>query len=194
MIIQLKQGLRYAVCLSILVWSSCSNIASNPSEGTLKLPSDTLLGKILRLPKDIEVYTAYEDSLYMDNIQLVQRSPFRIYAFINVSCSSCISDIDKWTTTCPEFFKYKVPVVLVCFSDDNFEYVRYLFESNKLRKFPFPLYLDAKRLFYPLNNFIKEDVAHQAVLVDSSNTIVATGNPIVSEQIKNRYLQLINRN
>ncbi len=129
----------------------------------------------------------------MDSAKLADYSSFRIYAFMNVSCASCLPDVDKWNEAIPGFMKYKVPVILLCSAKDNFEYIKFLFENGKLKKFPFPLYLDVKNRFYKLNPFINEYVAHQAVLTDGNNTIIATGNPLHAEAIKATYIKKISK-
>lgn len=145
----------------------------------------------LRLPDTLITYSIGENSLLLDSGQLANYASLKLYAFIDVSCPSCIADIDQWNNVVPEFMKYKVPVLLICFSKNNFEYIKYLFENGQVKKFPFPLFLDVNSQLHKLNTFIKEDESHQVVLTDKHNTILATGNPLFSDDIKALYLNTI---
>ena len=59
-----------------------------------------------------------------------------------------------------------------------------------IKGFSYPLLFDTKDVFYKGNNFLRPDLAHQAVLL-AANNIIATGSPIYSEKIKAKYLEKI---
>lgn len=152
--------------------------------------NDSVLGRTIYIPDSMEAYVPHKNDVYMDSAQLLN-APYKIFSFINVSCVSCIPDIDKWDSVADEFMKHGVPVVLICDAKDNFEYLKYLFEEGKLKRFRFPLFLDSKNTFYKKNNFIRQDLAHQAVLTDAGNKIIAAGSAIYSDKIKAGYLQKV---
>ena len=148
-------------------------------------------GDVFKLPDSMAVYSANKDSLLLDSSQLAHHSSLKIFVVIDVSCPSCVADIDQWRAIVPDFMKYQVPVLLICFSKNNFEYIQYLFENGQVKPFPFPLYLDISRQLHALNPFILEGIAHQAVLTDEKNVVLTTGSPLLDEETKNRYLKII---
>lgn len=176
-----------------IIWFSifCSFLLGCYSNKSPADPQIKLLTNKLWLPDSLLTYSISEDSLLLDSSHLANYSSLKIYAFIDVSCPSCIADIDRWNQVVPEFMKYKVPVLLICFSENNFEYIKYLFENGQVKKFPFPLFLDVTKQLHKLNSFVKENEAHQVILTDQCNTILATGNPLFSDDIKALYLKTI---
>jgi hypothetical protein len=188
----LNHSLRCILYTAIICITACHLKESEPSDNKATLTvNDSLIGKKIHMPDSLEAFSPFKDSLYMDSAQLAKHTSFRVYTIVNVSCSSCIPDIDKWNRLTAEFMKYDVPVILVCITKDNFEYVKFLFENGKVRKFPFPVFLDLKGRFYQKNDFFHREVYGQAVLVDKSNTIVASGRPIDSDEIKSLYFEKI---
>lgn len=182
-----KRNLLYIVVAAAFACNGKPAKDTTATAGT----ADTLLGRQVRLTDGLEAYTNAKDSLYMDSAAISNTNGFRIYAFVNVSCSSCIPDIDKWNLAAREFRKYNVPVVLIGFTKNSFEYLKFLIEDGKLKNFPYPIFLDGDGRFFSAHPFISREVAHQAVLVDNKNTIVATGSPIESGEVKALYLQKI---
>lgn len=175
------------ICFSIF----CSFIAFCYSKKSPTDQHNTAAQNKLRLPDTLLTYSLSEHSLLLDSSQLANHFSLKIYAFIDVSCPSCIADIDKWNNVVPEFMKYKVPVILVCYSKNNFEYIKYLFENGQVKKFPFPLYLDITNQLHKQNSYIRENEGHQVVLTDQHNAILAMGNPLLSSEIKALYLKTI---
>lgn len=151
---------------------------------------DSLIGKTIIMSDSMESYSPYREDIYMDSAEIF-RANYKIFAFINVSCVSCIPDISKWDSLAPTFMKHRVPVILICDAKDNFEYAKYLFEKRIIKHYSFPLFFDTKSIFYKNNFFLRHDLAHQAVLTDANNKIIATGSAIYSTEIKEYYLQRI---
>lgn len=177
----------------LLIFISCnSDKPESLATAAERAVNDTLLGKKIIIPETFEAYIPDKKNILMDSLQMVLAN-YKVFSFINVSCVSCISDIDKWDSLSAELIQYGVPVILICDSKDNFEYIKYLFEQGKINHYSFPLFFDSKDEFYKKNRFIRQDLAHQVVLTNKNNEIIASGNPIYSNKIKERYLQKINR-
>lgn len=147
----------------------------------------------LRLPDTLLIYNTNMDSLLLDSSEIANHDFLKIYAFIDISCPSCITDIDQWNNIVPMFKKYNVPVLLICHSKGNFEYIKYLFENGQIKKFPYPLYLDVANQLHQRNTFIDKNEAHQAILTDRNNTILAMGNPLLSDEVKGIYVTTITK-
>ncbi|HYX08420.1 MAG TPA: hypothetical protein VE912_16945, partial [Bacteroidales bacterium] len=99
-------------------------------------------------------------------------SKYKIYSHINASCPTCVSDILLWDNIISDFEKFKVPVILICESDDNFDLFEYIIETGEIKSFSFPFFLDLKSDFYVQNKFMKESSQFETVLTDSNNIIL----------------------
>ncbi len=144
----------------------------------------------LKIPSELIVYSPFKNYL-LDNIQLKKHSSLKIYSYVNVSCPGCIADIDIWNKLAAEFIKKDVPVILVFYSKDNFEYIKHLCEVNEIKKFPFPFYLDNQNKF-PIGNPDFEALeTSPTVLIDRNNKIILTGNPLHSSKTKELYMAKI---
>lgn len=190
-----KKLLYFFLYTGTFLFISCKyDIESKSTDPVVEMTvKDSLIGKIINLPDSMETYSPNKKDIYLDSAQLFHAT-FKIFAFINVSCVSCIPDIAKWDSIAPIFMEHGVPVILICDAKDNFEYVKYLFEQKIIRTYRFPLFFDTRNVFYKKNLFIRQDLAHQTVLTDVNNKIIATGSAIYSNEIKEHYLQRIKGN
>lgn len=150
------------------------------------------LGKKLSIPEDLQLYTPFQPYT-TDSIQLANSS-LKLYSLINTGCSTCLGEIDKWFSFASKIKKYKIPVILICKSDkDNFESIKYLCETNKIKKFPFPFFLDLKDNYVNKNPFMNASRDFETVLTDKNNTILLIGNPLRSNEMKELYLKEIQK-
>ncbi|HBJ01312.1 MAG TPA: hypothetical protein DDY89_11640 [Lysinibacillus sp.] len=100
----------------------------------------------IKLPNNLIVYNPFNRSV-LDSNQIAN-STFKIYSFIDVSCPSCLTNLQNWNKVASELSKYKVPIILVCQSEDNFELIKYLCEKKDIPEFPFPFYFDDQKQFF----------------------------------------------
>lgn len=150
------------------------------------------LGKKLVIPKDLQLYTPFNHNS-TDSIKLANSS-LKLYSLINSSCSTCLEEINKWDSFASKLKKYKIPVILICKSDkDNFELLKYLCETNKIKKFSYPFFLDLKDGYVNKNPFMNASGDFETVLTDRDNSILLIGNPLHSEEIKQLYLKEIQK-
>jgi hypothetical protein len=115
---------------------------------------------------------------------LEQKKPFfkkkpnyRTYAYIDVSCSNCLDDLQKWSEMRKwpdgELTEFRV----VCFSKDNFLYFRFLYEQGRIKKVNFPFYFDPNLNFSKNNSFFSTSSKNPLILTDLNNNILAVGDP-----------------
>ena len=104
--------------------------------------SDSLIKVNLRYD-DLLGYTSKEDSSNLNNDYF-----FTIISYINASCSSCLAEIDKWNIFSKEISQ-KVRILLIFYSNDNFEYLKYVLESEKLNNSQIEIYFDPE---FPLSS------------------------------------------
>lgn len=177
------------VCMCSII--SCENKQETDEIVSLKSVVENTLGKKLIVPDSLQTYTPFSN--YIADSTVVLNSEYRIYSKLNASCGSCISSIKEWEHLIPEFSKHKVPVILICDSDDRFELIQYLCESGQVKNFSYPFFLDKKKEFSKLNKFMAESKNFETVLTDKNNTILLMGNPMRSNEIKDLYLKEIKK-
>jgi hypothetical protein len=121
-------------------------------------------------------------------------STLKIYSFIDASCSSCLASINNWKLVASEIESYKIPIILIIQSEDNYELLKYLCEKKNIDNFPFPFYFDVKQQFFVRNKFLNPNRNGHTVLADKDNNILASGDMTLSKKTKEQYLNIIKAN
>lgn len=139
------------------------------------------------MPGHVEVY----NPLAGENLKnpASGNSKLKIYTLIDVSCSTCILKLEKWTQFQSE--AGNVAVIPVCHSGDNFEMLKYLFENNRVGKVRLPLVLDLDNQFKKQNPELISKYGELTALTDNSNHVLLTGNPIDDKSDKEKFMKLI---
>ena len=184
-----KKNIALIVILMFFLFSCRENKKYNDNGVSLKPVIDNVLGDKLEIPDSLNVYTPFLK--YVSDSVQISDSNFKIYTYINASCSTCIEDISKWREITDEFVKNGAVVCLIFHSDDNYEFIKYLCESGAIRDFPFPFFFDAKDEYLKKNSFVKHSKHFETVLTDRENHIILMGNPLLSEDIKKHYISEI---
>ena len=172
-------------------FTACKNNETKAKEASLKSVVENCLGKKLILPDSLSTYKPFTNYI-ADSIE-VSNATIKIYSHINASCPTCIRDIVLWNSIIPYFSKFKVPVILVCESNDNFEMVKYFHETREVKSFSYPLFFDLENEYIKRNKFMKESQQFETVLTDKENNILLLGNPIRSKEMKELYLKEIQK-
>lgn len=171
--------------------TDCKNKETKAKEASLKSVVENCIGKKLILPDSLSAYKPFTNYI-ADGVEMANAA-IKIYSHINASCPTCIRDIVLWNSIIPYFSKYKVPVILVCESKDNFELVKYFHESGEIKSFSYPLFFDLKNEYIKSNKFMKESQQFETVLTDKENNILLLGNPIRSKEMKELYIKEIQK-
>jgi len=170
---------------------SCKNGEIKEKEAHLKSVVENCLGKKLIIPDSLITYAPFSDYLG-DSIQW-SNAKFKIYSHINASCPTCVQEIGLWNNIITDFEKFKVPIILICESTDNFELFKYIIETGEIESFFYPFFFDLKHDFVTQNKFMKESPQFETVLTDRENNILVLGNPIHSKGMKEIYLNEIQK-
>lgn len=120
-------------------------------------------------------------------------SEYKIYSRVDASCGTCIGHINAWNELIPDFNRYKVPIILICSSDDNFKLIKYFCNTGKIKDFGYPFFLDQSNEFVKKNKFMATDKNFETVLTDRNNKILAIGSPVHSKGIKEIYFKEIEK-
>lgn len=175
----------------LLCLASCEKKQGNEKVDILKSAIQKNLGKKLSIPMDLKTYSPFKG--YMADSLQIAHTELKVYTRINTSCPTCIEGLQKWVKLSSELIKYRIPVIVICTSSDNFELMKYLCENKTIKEFPFPFFLDIKNDFINKNPFMKTSTELETVLTDSQDNIILIGNPIHSEDTKMLYLKEIQK-
>lgn len=174
------KNLVFYILISLIV--SCGNDNKGSEEDYINTP-DTLI-----------VYNTMNstDSVATKSDIMSQQESFSILTSINVSCATCLFEFDKWREFDKSFKDKTISIFPICHSKDNFEMLKYLFESGDIKPLDFPLYLDDENKFTELNKHLLDENHGLTVLVDTHNKILLKGSPIDDQTIMKKYIKLIN--
>ena len=188
-----KPNIVLYIILFFLVTSilSCQNKKKQEKEAYLKSVIENCLGKKLTIPDSLRIYAPFHD--YLADSVLISSAKYKIYSHISASCPTCIRNIKLWNNIIPDFERFKVPVILICGSSDNFELFYYMHETGEINSFFYPFFFDIKNNFIKQNKFMKESPHFETVLTDKENNILLLGNPIHSKEMRDLYLKEIQK-
>ena len=138
-------------------------------------------------PESMLVISDREVFFYKDSI----RNPALVIYFDTTRCSIC--SIDRLYDKLP--FVSKIDSLGLCdvkivFSPTDEEYADVLFALERLR-FPYPIYLDAKKEFRRKNK-IPEDNKLHTFLLDQNRRPVFIGDPSSSQRLNEVFLDVLN--
>jgi hypothetical protein len=118
---------------------------------------------------------------------------YRLYTSINVSCSTCIFELEDWRLFATGKMEYTFDFYPICYAKDNFEMLKYLFENEDIKPLNFPLFLDADNEFITNNELLVSMNDNITILTDSDNNILLSGNPIHDPELMKEYVNLLNK-
>lgn len=174
-----------------LVASSCKQEKKMDSNALVS-SIEKYLGTKLSLPNDLIKYEPFSKNQINDT-DAIQNSEFKIYSLINASCGTCINSINFWNEFALSIKKYNVPVILICYTDDNFELFKFYCESGEIKTFPYPFFLDSMNTYSIQNTFVEENKSFRTVLTDRNNKILLIGDPSSSKGMQELYVNEIKK-
>ncbi|MBS1592594.1 MAG: hypothetical protein JST07_10870 [Bacteroidetes bacterium] len=180
--------LYFSFCISILFLAlilSCNTDTENPTRDKEELSFPFSSTRI-----NLDSLTEY-NPFNISTKEITPKPYYTIITYINVSCSVCIAEIDKWNEFFDTASNGNLQIKLIFYSEDKFEYIKYLSETNGIKKFPFPFYLDNKETFAIKNPIFKDKTVDKTILINKNGNIVLIGNPLHSKEIESKYLNKI---
>lgn len=184
--------MKILIVVTLLLIFSCNETVTQ--ESNTENDIDSLNSSSLRIimPDTLQVYNPYPEFELASDSSIRKTFGPKLYTCVNVSCPSCIADIEKWNDWIPEIYqKFKIPVVIICITKDNFEYIQYLFESKEIRPFPFPIYFDIHNKFVSSNAIFLNRSSHYTVLTSKEGKVILRGNPFESQQTKTLFINAL---
>ena len=142
------------------------------------------------MPEHVEVYNPYMGKELSDPLK--SNASLKIYTLINVSCSPCFLKLEKWDKLQAEIKAIKpVAIIPVCVAKDNFEMIRFLFESEKIPKNQLPLVFDLDSKFIQKNSALVNPLGELTALTDQNNNVLLTGDPLENKDDKDKFIKMI---
>lgn len=188
---RLKKMLKYSLLIAYsITFLSCNHKQKTDEVLGFESIIKNTIGKELFIPKNVEIYSPFSN--YLADSSRIAKAPFKIYSRIEASCGTCITHVESWNNLAVEFKNHNIPIILIFHSNDKFELIKHYCESGIINKFPYPFFLDAEDEFKK-NEFMLITKNFETVLTDKENNIIAMGNPTRSSEIKDLYLNEIQK-
>ncbi|HBK72127.1 MAG TPA: hypothetical protein DDZ39_10825 [Flavobacteriaceae bacterium] len=130
--------MRIFLLLSIFALASCKEIKKTEQLEPVRPIIETTLGSKLIIPDSLVAYSPFSNYIYSN--EDIEKSEYKIYSKLDASCGTCISRVNLWINIVADFKEVKVPIVLVCSSNDEFELLKYLCETEKIKGFQYPFF------------------------------------------------------
>ena len=176
-----------SVTSSILIstlFSSCKGKEKNNSEK----PE-------IVVPKQLDTYNPATGDAGIISLPDSTRR-LKIYTLINASCSTCLLKLKKWNNFLALVSSLKnVSIIPVCFSNDNFELLKFGFENNTLPKVHLLLVLDrdGPGSFRAQNQSLISKSGEFTALTDANNHILLMGNPTESAADSSKFMEKLQK-
>ena len=170
--------------LLMLVVFSCKNENNKEQKNDYSVTNNYLIGKKIK-PMSYAVNPYYK----IDSAKLHQewQKPYKIIVYGDLYCTPCWQNFLLWKKHYHEFTNYKNLVILFYLHCSPEDFDKYSLKDSV----NFPVILDNSNRFRIVNS-ISNVHKEQTFLLDSSNKIIAVGQPFASE-IKSEYLKLISQ-
>lgn len=168
------------ITLVLFILSGCSQL-----ENKTKNYENKYYGTKIYLPNSLEpIYK------YYDTVNFAGKEPtLKIVSFLNGDCGECVMRLVEWQ----DFFNENISSLRMV---EFFLYIHardytYLKSIISDLNISFPIIYDSENLFHNKNE-LPDDLRYQTFLLDSGYRVIYTGNPILSKDIANGYINKIN--
>lgn len=173
--------LTYIAALFLICLTACQSNKTDNISDILKAWEN----KEILLPKNVHFTVMWKDTV--DNP--ITRE-YRILSYVDtIGCVSCKLHFSDWKKTIAEFDSIcgdKVQFLFYLCPEHNNQ----VFFKLKSEGFYYPVCIDEKNQIEKLNHFPQGDYLH-TFLLDSTNRVIAIGDPVQNPEIKRLYLNII---
>ncbi|MFN3802812.1 hypothetical protein [Belliella pelovolcani] len=156
----------------VLSFSFCTT--KNDTENGEKF-REILGSTLLTLPDSLILYNS-EISHPPRSVAINESS---MVVFINVSCVTCLEDLDFWLENSEKLQEKNIPMIFILRASDDFYFFKFLVENENKEIPEGSFYLDIKDEFRVLNEKL---LTHElnTFLIDQGLKVIKSGNPIKS--------------
>lgn len=170
----MKTGLKISstIVLIFLLSFCTTKITDENTQGERK----DLQNKLLTLPNSLTSYNLYtnQSSQQGETIKIDQSA---IIAFINVSCVTCIGDLDFWLENSKKLQEKNIPMFFILRASDDFYFFKFLVENENKELAPGSYFFDINDEFRKLNEELLVNETN-TFLINQDFEISTSGNPV----------------
>lgn len=143
-------------------------------------------GKTIILPDHLNLFGQRSDSVDYFS------SEYKILNYVDsLGCLSCDLRLREWSILLKEFRDRNLSIVPVfIFSSKNKKIIKEIQSVIKQSAISFPIIVDSLDRINKLNNF-PSDTRFQTFLLDRKNKVLAVGNPVLNNNIKDFYFKMV---
>ncbi|SNS54587.1 hypothetical protein SAMN06295967_11248 [Belliella buryatensis] len=156
----------------VLAFSFCNT--KNNTENVVR-NGESLANTVLTLPDSLTLYK----SEFSEVPRTVAINSTSVVVFINVSCVTCIDELDYWLENSAKLQEKNIPMIFILRASDDFYFFKFLIENENKELPEGSFYLDIKDEFRVLNEKL---LTHEVntFLIDQGLKVIKSGNPIKS--------------
>lgn len=154
----------------VLAFSFCNT--KNNTENVVR-NGKSLANTVLTLPDSLTLY----NSEFSEAPRSVAINSTSVVVFINVSCVTCIGDIDYWLENSVKLQEKNIPMIFILRASDDFYFFKFLVENEKKELPEGSFYFDINDEFRVFNEKL---LTHEVntFLIDQGLVIIKSGNPV----------------
>ena len=169
-----------------LFFVRCSNKDNNNNNAHEKLPNENLVGTVLNIPDTL--HYLYNDTLKKELHS--NKYSLKIVTKIWGDCFSCIDSLSKWKHFASKERENKDFGLYIFIYTSRYPYFKRNFYP--VIDLNYPLIIDKNDKLSEMNNFDLNKM-YATFLLDSTNKVVLTGNPIYNKKLMKLYKEEINK-
>lgn len=143
--------------------------------------------KILKLPNILTQYKI-DSNQFSQQEKRIKINNSTMIVFINVSCVTCIDDLDFWLENSEKLQEKNIPMIFILRASDDFYFFKFLVE-NENKELPMgSIYLDINDEFRTINEEFLTDETN-TFFINQNLEIITFGNPVKNTPFAKELLE-----
>jgi len=175
----------YIILFQLLIFAvSCNN--RNTKEKKVEASTNVLINREIYFPDSMLLYS--EDTVFIIDSSFFSDNKPKLIHSVNLNCGNCLYNLQEWEQLLPEFKACKIVFWL-----NDFEGNDSLIDSL-CNRFPAVNFIsDYHGCFECINDLVYPDMNLSSLLLDGSNKIRLTGDPVYNKKLGSLYIQTLNK-
>ena len=174
---------RFYIIFILLLLAICSC-----KEQAIKKEISRIIGTKVEIPEGLQAMLYGKDTI----VDFSNSDIKMVVLYKDMLCSVCqLSQMEEWVDFLDIAYAsgnaFQILFIFSPLEDD----IPKLYREMRISTFPYPIILDYNKSFISDNPEYPRDINYNIVLINSENRIIAVGNPLYNEQLKNLYISLI---
>lgn len=167
-----------------MAFSFCTNQTKIEN---VKVEGKDFQNKLLTIPNCLNFYNL-DTSQSPQEGETIKIDQSAIIVFINVSCVTCISDLDFWLENSRKLQERNIPLNFILRSSDDFYFFKFLVENENKELAPGSYFFDINDEFRMLNEELLLNETN-TFLINQDLEIIMSGNPVKNESFAKKLFR-----